>query len=86
MSTEADKLKALFADEDAMGGWTNFGQLPAWGHGPGGGDTWDPGPPPPFASSRASRTLKHVISFQNVPWGVSSDKCLTTRKAIVTSV
>jgi len=86
MSTEADKLKALFADEDAMGGWTNFGQLPAWGHGAGGGDTWDPGPPPPFASSRASRTLEHVMSFQNVPWGVSNDKCSTTKKAIVTSV
>ncbi len=68
MSNEADKLKAPFADGDAMGGWTTFGQLPAWGHGAGGGDTWDPGPPTPFASSRASRTLLHVISFQNAPW------------------
>ncbi len=42
MSNEADKLKTPFADEDVMGGWTNFGQLSAWGHGTGGGDTWDP--------------------------------------------
>ncbi len=68
MSNEADKLKAPSADGDVMGGWTTFDQLPAWGHGAGGGDTWDPGPPTPFASSRVSRTLLHVISFQNAPW------------------
>jgi hypothetical protein len=48
MSNEADKLKAPFADKDAMGGWKNVGQLPVWGDGAGGGETWDPGPPTPF--------------------------------------
>jgi hypothetical protein len=67
-SNETDKLKAPFADEDAMGGWTTSDQLPVWGHGVGGDDTWDPGPPPPFSSSRASLTLLHVISFQNALW------------------
>ena len=45
MSNEADKLKAPFTDKDAMGGWKNVGQLPVWGDGAGGGDTWDPGSP-----------------------------------------
>ena len=67
MSNAADKLKAQFPDTDARGGWKNFGQLPAWGDGAGAGDTWDPGPPTPFTSSKASYTLLHVISSQNAP-------------------
>ena len=67
MSDAADKLQAQFADKDARGGWQNFGQLPAWGDGAGEGDTWDPGPPTPFTSSRASYTLLRVISSQNAP-------------------
>ena len=45
MINETDKLKSSFTDKDAMGGWKNFGQLPAWGDGAGEGGTWDPGPP-----------------------------------------
>jgi hypothetical protein len=68
MRNEADQFQTQFASKDARGGWMNFGQLPAWGHGAGGGDTWDPGPPTPFTSSRASHTLFHVISLKNAPW------------------
>jgi len=67
MSNAVDKLKSQFPDTDARGGWKIFGQLPAWGDGAGAGDTWDPGPPTPFTSSKASYTLLHVISSQNAP-------------------
>ena len=59
MSNEADKLQTQFTNKDTRVGWTIFGQLPVWGHGAGGGDTWDPGSPPPFVSSRVSHTILH---------------------------
>jgi hypothetical protein len=68
MSDAADKLQAQFADKDARDGWQNFGQLPTWGAGEGESDTWDPGPPTLFPSSRTSRILLYVLSFQNAPW------------------
>ena len=39
MRNEADQFQTQFAAKDTRGGWTNFGQLHAWGHGTGGGDT-----------------------------------------------
>ena len=67
MSNEADKLKTPFTDKDAMGGWKNVGQLPVWGDGAGGVDTWDPGPPTPFCFIQGLSHTLHVISFQNAP-------------------
>ncbi len=72
MNNEADKLKTPIADEDAMGGWTNFGQLTPWGLGTDGGDTWNPGSLTPFTSYRTSHTLLHVISLHRGEFVVTS--------------
>ena len=65
MNNETDKFEAQFTDRDTRDGWRIFDQLSVWGDGTGGGDTWDPGAPTLFASSKDFHTVLHVISFQN---------------------